>query len=244
MSITFENDNDVIVYAFEKVIAHARRTQQIFAAQCIWWLASIIGLEQGLVNYIDNISSRLNVIIHPEEVSSVERIVSPVPRDIQEDTRQDQVLKECEEFLQECRKLRARNTVKANKSNRINPLASTKKALRIERKKNQKDSSKLEGIDQAEIERRRREGESLLCAWTADRKGSHRVKDCIRSIKLERGTISFPKEYQKIKQSDQQPTVEEGSSESSSEEPLSKKQRQYLQSIPKDTIVKYIAKRK
>jgi hypothetical protein len=63
MTITFENNNDIIVYALAIVIAHARRTQQIFMAQCVWWLASIIGLDQGLVSYIDNIQSRRNVTI-------------------------------------------------------------------------------------------------------------------------------------------------------------------------------------
>jgi hypothetical protein len=47
MTITFENDNDVIVYGLEKVIADARRTQQLFVARCVWWLSSIIGLKQG-----------------------------------------------------------------------------------------------------------------------------------------------------------------------------------------------------
>jgi hypothetical protein len=70
MTFTFENDNDVIVYALEMIISYARRTQQIFVAQCVWWLVSIIGLESGLVNYIDNLRSRE---------------VSPLPRDIQED---------------------------------------------------------------------------------------------------------------------------------------------------------------
>jgi len=55
MTITFENDTDIIVYALEKVISYARRTQQIFVAQCVWWLASIIGLEQGLITYVDNL---------------------------------------------------------------------------------------------------------------------------------------------------------------------------------------------
>jgi len=54
MTITFKNDNNVIVYAFEKVISYAKRTQQIFVAQCVWWLASIIGLEPELIVYIDN----------------------------------------------------------------------------------------------------------------------------------------------------------------------------------------------
>ena len=66
MTITFENHNDVIVYALEKVIFYARRNQQIFVAHCVWWLASIIGLEQGLVNHIDNIQSRVEVAIAAE----------------------------------------------------------------------------------------------------------------------------------------------------------------------------------
>jgi len=61
MTITFENDNDVIVYAFEKVIADARRTHQIFVAQFVWWLAAIIGLEQGLISHIDNLQLQENI---------------------------------------------------------------------------------------------------------------------------------------------------------------------------------------
>jgi len=94
MTITFENDNDVIVYALEKVIAHARRTSQIFVAQCVWWLASIIGLELGLVTYIDNIQSRINVSVVPENIPRNDKTVSPVPRDNQEDRRQDKILEE------------------------------------------------------------------------------------------------------------------------------------------------------
>jgi hypothetical protein len=63
MTITFENDNDVIVYALEKVIFYAKRTQQILVAQCVWWLASVIGLEQSLVNYISNKQARKEVIV-------------------------------------------------------------------------------------------------------------------------------------------------------------------------------------
>jgi len=220
MTITFENDNDIIVYAFEKVISHARKTQQIFVAHCIWWLASIIGLEQGLVNYIDNIQSRLNVTIHPEEVPSVRRIVSPTPRDIQEDTRQDRVLKECEEFLQESRKLRTQVSTRMKKRNRINPLASTKKALRVEKNRKPKSYTKTEGINEAEIQRRKSAGECLHCAWPPDRKGAHRIKDCLRAIKLDTGTACYPKtkDHQKQKQSYQQPTVEEVSTEGSSTE--------------------------
>jgi hypothetical protein len=38
-----------MIYALQKVILYTRRTQQIFVAQCVRWLASIIGLEHGLV---------------------------------------------------------------------------------------------------------------------------------------------------------------------------------------------------
>jgi hypothetical protein len=61
MTITFENDNDVIIYAFKKVLAYARRTQQIFVAHCVWWLASIIGLEQGLISHINNLEQRSKI---------------------------------------------------------------------------------------------------------------------------------------------------------------------------------------
>ena len=58
MPITFESDHDTMIYALECVIAYARRTQQIFVAQCLWWVASIIGLEQALVSHIDKLQGR------------------------------------------------------------------------------------------------------------------------------------------------------------------------------------------
>jgi hypothetical protein len=61
MTITFENDNDVIIYSLERIIAFAQSRGYIFAAQCIWWLAAIIGLEQGLIIHIDNLQEREEV---------------------------------------------------------------------------------------------------------------------------------------------------------------------------------------
>jgi hypothetical protein len=57
MTITFENDNNIIVYALEKILFYARISQQIFVAQCVWWLASIIDLQQGLITNVENIRS-------------------------------------------------------------------------------------------------------------------------------------------------------------------------------------------
>jgi hypothetical protein len=152
MTITFENDNDVIVYALEKVISYARRTQQIFVAQCVWWLVSIIGLETGLVNHIDNLRKREDVLkqarvsekrrdvpkqdqssqqVHPDRVAqiSVDRSVSAVPRDLTEDQRLNRILEEAEEVIQNS--LRDRDAVSQN---RVNPLPTTKIQLKKARK--------------------------------------------------------------------------------------------------------------
>jgi len=58
MTISLENDNDVIVYPFERVIDYARSTQLVFVAQFVWWLASIIELAQGLIIHIDNLRKK------------------------------------------------------------------------------------------------------------------------------------------------------------------------------------------
>jgi hypothetical protein len=228
MTITFENDNDVIVYALEKIIAYARRTQQIFVAQCIWWIASILGLEQGLVLFIDNIQSRVTVTIIPEEVPRVDKTISPIPRDNQEDLRQDKILEECEEYLKDSRRLREIAALKATGktlTGLINPTAISKKNLRKKDRHLRKparipEESRIAGISDNEVQRRRSAGECLRCAWPFDRKGNHRVADCRRPIKLAKGTATLPKtkEYQKKKQLLQQPTVGEESSEGSRSE--------------------------
>jgi len=73
---------------------------------------------------------------------------------------------------------------------------------RIKKHRPKPDSdNKTEGIDSSELGRRRAAGECLRCAWPSDRKGTHRVKDCLRPIKLDKGTAPFPKakEYQRMK---------------------------------------------
>jgi hypothetical protein len=215
MTITFDNDNDVIVYAFKKVIAYARRTQQIFVAQCVWWLASAVGLESGLVIHIDNLHGR-TVVEEP-----LRKEVSPVPRDIQEELRQDDVLKECEQYLQESRRLRDIASLKAKgrtTTGRINPTPIAKKNLwkknRYLRKREIREPNKTAGIDEGEIQRRKGSGECLRCAWPADRKGAHQVKDCNRPIKLDTGTAEYPKgkKWQQIKPQQLKATSEEASS--------------------------------
>jgi hypothetical protein len=55
MFITCKNDNNIIVYALEMIISYAKKNQYIFAAQCIWWLPTLIGLEQGLITRFDSL---------------------------------------------------------------------------------------------------------------------------------------------------------------------------------------------
>ena len=157
MTITFENDNDVIVYALEKIISYARKTQQIFVAQCVWWLASIIGLEQGLIVHIDNLRKRTTDVqepistkasepeasvvqdsevpefgkVHPNSVQQILSVgtVSPTPRDLTENRRLNQVLESAEQVVQES--IRDRTT---RQRNRVNPLPQTKMQLRKARK--------------------------------------------------------------------------------------------------------------
>jgi hypothetical protein len=54
MSVTFKNYNDIIVYALEKIICYARDNNYILVAECVWWLAFIVGLELGWIIHIDN----------------------------------------------------------------------------------------------------------------------------------------------------------------------------------------------
>jgi hypothetical protein len=136
----------------EKVIAYARRTQQIFVAQCVWWLASIIGLESGLINHIDKIQTREEARsqnlspkevqrvpepvkqqqqIHPDRIPQIlrEREVSAVPRDLTEDQRLDLILDSAERVIQESFRDRA-----IVQQGRVNPLPTTKAQLKKARK--------------------------------------------------------------------------------------------------------------
>jgi hypothetical protein len=87
MTITFADDKDVIVYALETIIPYARDNQYIFLAQSIWCIASILGLQEGLIIHIDNLKARSipskkeesnttidiwSTHIHPERISRID----------------------------------------------------------------------------------------------------------------------------------------------------------------------------
>jgi len=103
--ITFESDKNIIVYAFEKVLSYARDNQYIFLAQSIWWISSIIGLQQGLVIHINNLHTRVSTtsLIHPDrrDQISVAQEVSNTPRDLEKDQRSEEILKRAKQFIEE-----------------------------------------------------------------------------------------------------------------------------------------------
>jgi hypothetical protein len=61
MTITFETDADVLVYALENIISFARAKQYLFVANCAWWIAGITGLDSGLTIFINNLETRKRV---------------------------------------------------------------------------------------------------------------------------------------------------------------------------------------
>jgi phosphate starvation-inducible protein PhoH len=82
MTITFENDNDVIVYALERIIVYARRTQQIFVAQYNIQSRNLREVTTTPRDIQEGLRNReTSNIVHPG------REVSTTPRDTQEDLR-------------------------------------------------------------------------------------------------------------------------------------------------------------
>ena len=77
MTITFENNNDVIVYTLKEIIDYARKNQYIFVVQSVWRIASVIGLTEGLVTDIDNLRMRSEVYQAPVIVRDAITIEEP-----------------------------------------------------------------------------------------------------------------------------------------------------------------------
>jgi len=220
MTINFENDDNVIVYTLEKVISYARDNQYIFVAQCVWWLASIIGIKEWLVTHIDKlwVWSKLDcapgivnsdsTIIHPDRLRQIEKQNSDPDNQIYYDNRESsgsetglrsmfedslhhRILENCEEYLQISE--RNRKTIARNN------LHSSKKLLRkltqqseqFQRKTRKNYQDQIQGIERSELDRRKSAGECHRFAWPQDRKGAHKTLDCHRCIRKEKGTAPF-----------------------------------------------------
>jgi hypothetical protein len=132
MTITFERENDIIVYALEKIISFARENQYFFVANCAWWIASIIGLDSELKIFIDNLESR-----KPAEQY---RDISTTPRDIARSVSVDPDQRQSEESnirgvspeISIYRTLPV--PVRRTRKGRINPTPQSKRQLRKARR--------------------------------------------------------------------------------------------------------------
>jgi len=115
MPIIFENDSDIIVYALEKIISFARNIQYLFVANCVWWIAGIIGLDNDLRIHIDNLTLRERTI----------RGVSATPRDIARNISLDldkQVLSSSVNYVSD--------PLRRIRKGPVNPLLQSKKQLK------------------------------------------------------------------------------------------------------------------
>ena len=104
---------------------------------------------------------------------------------------------------------------------RVTKEKATSRAVRRATNTRVDNQSKTDGIDLGEITRRKSTGECLRYAWPPDRKGTHKVKDCIRPIKLDIGTAQYPKSKKCLRTVDIKSVSEDESSddkEDSSEE--------------------------
>jgi hypothetical protein len=82
---TFENDSDVILYAFEIIASIARDNQYLIIANCVWWIAGIIELDERLKVHIDK-------LISERELNN--RGISSTPRGIARAVSPDSITKE------------------------------------------------------------------------------------------------------------------------------------------------------
>jgi hypothetical protein len=131
MTITFETNSDVIVYALEKIIAFAKENKYLFVANCAWWLAAVTGLDNGLINYIDNLYER-SQIEHQNSQGISFREISSTPRDIARSSSEDPGLRIIEE---EILATRASDTQQPKGNLRINPENRVKKLSKRQRRK-------------------------------------------------------------------------------------------------------------
>jgi hypothetical protein len=59
MQMTFENENELMVYALARILCDTKKNHFQFVVQCLWWLAPNIGLEHNLIIDLKNHHSRI-----------------------------------------------------------------------------------------------------------------------------------------------------------------------------------------
>jgi hypothetical protein len=215
MTITFENDNDVLVYSLEKIISYARDNQYIFLAQSVWWISLVIGLQSELVSHIDHLRirgdiSKLAIVldwpnkpeifstqtkslsgkdscyIHPSRLAAIQE-PSGQDSDYRDDSVSTTETDIHNEVIENCELFLEQSKQERKAIGRKN-----QQARRIVKRNANKliktFGTQTQGIDDSELRRRKAAGECQRCAWPGNKKGSQRAIDCIREKRLEEGT--------------------------------------------------------
>jgi hypothetical protein len=137
MTITFQYDNDIIVYALEKVISFTTDNQPISLAWFVWSIAAVVGLQSDFVNYIDNFDERArkrisgnkpstsNVHSGRDSLGLYDREMPITRSDLVEDQSADRIIHRGERFID-----KSENTRDQLILGRVNPLPPTKRQLK------------------------------------------------------------------------------------------------------------------
>ena len=160
MTISFGNDNDIILYALENIITYATKNQYIFVARCVWWPASIIGLKEGLNIHFDKVGIRSEASQIPSTTHfSLGHVHSYMVSQINytditdsKIERQDCICRNCEEFLLESKGKRSDFPKKSQKLRRKDLAAKQVKASHMVVKT---WKTKTKGIERSELHRRK-----------------------------------------------------------------------------------------
>jgi len=220
MTITFDNDNDIVVYTPEKIICYARMHRYLFVGQCVWLLALSVLLEKGLVVHINNLQIRSELYLAPaDSATDTARVHSGrvsqielsglnqedyISCDIREsskaeseysntsqDQKHDQVFHNCEEFLRQSKIDRKIIVEQSLKNSQQLPWKLRSGVLK-RRKLRKTYRQQTLGIEEPELRRRKNAGECHRCAWPQDTKGAHMTLGCRRSIRKSKGIVPVP----------------------------------------------------
>ena len=219
---TFENKNVFSLYALGTIISYARDNQCIFLVHSVWWISSILGLQQGLGIHMDNCTIWSNLgetAVTPylpleqesldtqkEKVPEVESNSHHIhPSQLATLQKSDREYIDCEDESLSTTEIDIHGKVIENfelfliLSNRErkaigrnNRQAGWVAKWRIEKRIKIMGTQTL-GIEGSEWRRKKAAGECQSCPWPPYRKRSHNTIDCFRWTRLEKGTALFPK---------------------------------------------------
>jgi len=135
MSITFENEANIILWSLAKLLVTFEERQYHFAAQCIWWIAALVQLDPALRYFIDHRELPSKVMGVDAETQSTEMLISPTPRDLQRHSETD-------EYAVPERSQYQADPLRHTWKGRSNSLPQTKKQLKAGRKRQSRNQQR------------------------------------------------------------------------------------------------------